>query len=52
MVRNCILEPVAQSVGGALADWRLAVDLDPTDIGARYSSAVLLEREDASTRPS
>jgi cytochrome c-type biogenesis protein CcmH/NrfG len=40
-----MLEPVAQSVGGALADWRLAVELDPTDIGARYSSAVLLDCE-------
>jgi hypothetical protein len=36
---------VVQSVGGALADWRLAVDLDPSDIGARYSSAFLLEPE-------
>jgi tetratricopeptide (TPR) repeat protein len=32
-------------VNGALADWRLALDLDPEDIGALYSSAFLLERE-------
>jgi tetratricopeptide (TPR) repeat protein len=31
---------------GALADWRLALELDPEDIGALYSSAFLLERED------
>jgi tetratricopeptide (TPR) repeat protein len=30
---------------GALADWRLALDLDPEDIGPLYSSAFLLERE-------
>lgn len=30
---------------GALADWRHAVQLDPEDIGAMYSSAFLLERE-------
>jgi tetratricopeptide (TPR) repeat protein len=30
---------------GALADWRLALELDPEDIGALYSSAFLLERE-------
>jgi tetratricopeptide (TPR) repeat protein len=33
-------------VEGALADWRLALELDPEDIGALYSSAFLLERED------
>jgi tetratricopeptide (TPR) repeat protein len=32
-------------VEGALADWRLAVELEPEDIGAVYSSAFLLERE-------
>jgi tetratricopeptide (TPR) repeat protein len=32
-------------VEGALADWRLALRLDPEDIGALYSSAFLLERE-------
>ena len=32
-------------VDGALADWRLALRLDPEDIGALYSSAFLLERE-------
>jgi tetratricopeptide (TPR) repeat protein len=31
--------------GGALADWRLALELEPEDIGALYSSAFLLERE-------
>jgi hypothetical protein len=30
---------------GALADWRLAIELDPEDIGPLYSSAFLLERE-------
>jgi Flp pilus assembly protein TadD len=30
---------------GALADWRLALELDREDIGPRYSSAFLLERE-------
>jgi tetratricopeptide (TPR) repeat protein len=30
---------------GAMADWRLALRLDPEDIGALYSSAFLLERE-------
>jgi tetratricopeptide (TPR) repeat protein len=30
---------------GALADWRRAVELDPEDIGAVYSSAFLLERQ-------
>jgi tetratricopeptide (TPR) repeat protein len=30
---------------GALADWRLALELDADDIGALYSSAFLLERE-------
>jgi tetratricopeptide (TPR) repeat protein len=30
---------------GALADWRLALELDPEDIGPLYSSAFLLERE-------
>jgi tetratricopeptide (TPR) repeat protein len=29
---------------GALADWRRAVELEPEDIGALYSSAFLLER--------
>jgi len=29
---------------GALADWRLALDLEPEDIGALYSTAFLLER--------
>ena len=33
-------------VEGALEDWRLALELDPEDIGALYSSAFLLERED------
>jgi tetratricopeptide (TPR) repeat protein len=32
-------------VEGALADWRLAVELAREDIGALYSSAFLLERE-------
>lgn len=32
-------------VEGALADWRLALELEPEDIGALYSSAFLLERE-------
>jgi tetratricopeptide (TPR) repeat protein len=32
-------------VEGALADWRLALELEPEDIGALYSSALLLERE-------
>jgi tetratricopeptide (TPR) repeat protein len=32
-------------VDGALADWRLALQFDPEDIGALYSSAFLLERE-------
>jgi tetratricopeptide (TPR) repeat protein len=31
---------------GALADWGRALELDPEDIGALYSSAFLLERED------
>jgi tetratricopeptide (TPR) repeat protein len=31
--------------GGALADWREALGLDPDDIGALYSSAFRLERE-------
>jgi tetratricopeptide (TPR) repeat protein len=31
---------------GAHADWRLALQRDPEDIGALYSSAFLLERED------
>ena len=30
---------------GALADWQRALELDPEDIGALYSSAFLLERE-------
>jgi tetratricopeptide (TPR) repeat protein len=30
---------------GALADWARALELDPEDIGALYSSAFLLERE-------
>ena len=30
---------------GALADWRRALELDPEDIGALYSSAFLLEQE-------
>jgi tetratricopeptide (TPR) repeat protein len=30
---------------GALADWANALELDPNDIGALYSSAFLLERE-------
>ena len=30
---------------GALADWRRALELDPEDIGAVYSSAFLLEQE-------
>src|SRR5262249_32655763 len=30
---------------GALSDWRRALELDPDDIGALYSSAFLLERE-------
>jgi tetratricopeptide (TPR) repeat protein len=30
---------------GALADWRRALELEPEDIGPRYSSAFLLERE-------
>lgn len=30
---------------GALADWADALELDPNDIGALYSSAFLLERE-------
>lgn len=32
-------------VEAALADWRRALELDPEDIGALYSSAFLLERE-------
>jgi len=32
-------------VEGALADWRRALELDPEDIGALYSSAFLLERQ-------
>jgi tetratricopeptide (TPR) repeat protein len=32
-------------VEGALADWRRAVELEPDDIGALYSSAFLLERQ-------
>jgi tetratricopeptide (TPR) repeat protein len=32
-------------VEGALADWRRALELQPEDIGALYSSAFLLERE-------
>jgi tetratricopeptide (TPR) repeat protein len=31
---------------GALGDWGRALELDPEDIGALYSSAFLLERED------
>jgi tetratricopeptide (TPR) repeat protein len=31
---------------GALSDWGRALELDPEDIGALYSSAFLLERED------
>jgi tetratricopeptide (TPR) repeat protein len=31
---------------GALSDWRRALELDREDIGALYSSAFLLERED------
>ena len=31
---------------GALSDWARALELDPEDIGALYSSAFLLERED------
>jgi tetratricopeptide (TPR) repeat protein len=30
---------------GALADWRLALERDPEDIGPAYSAASLLERE-------
>jgi Flp pilus assembly protein TadD len=30
---------------GALADWRRALELEPEDIGALYSTAFLLERE-------
>jgi len=30
---------------GALADWRRALELEPEDVGALYSSAFLLERE-------
>jgi tetratricopeptide (TPR) repeat protein len=30
---------------GALADWRRALELEPEDIGAPYSSAFLFERE-------
>jgi tetratricopeptide (TPR) repeat protein len=30
---------------GALADWRRALELEPEDIAALYSSAFLLERE-------
>jgi tetratricopeptide (TPR) repeat protein len=30
---------------GALADWRRALELQPEDVGALYSSAFLLERE-------
>jgi hypothetical protein len=33
---------------GALADWRLAVDLDGADISPLYSTAFLLERLTAS----
>jgi tetratricopeptide (TPR) repeat protein len=33
-------------VEGALSDWGRALELDPEDIGALYSSAFLLERED------
>jgi tetratricopeptide (TPR) repeat protein len=33
-------------VEGALGDWGRALELDPEDIGALYSSAFLLERED------
>jgi tetratricopeptide (TPR) repeat protein len=32
-------------VEGALADWRRALELEPEDIGALYSSAFLFERE-------
>jgi tetratricopeptide (TPR) repeat protein len=32
-------------VEGALGDWRLALELEPEDIGALYSTAFLLERE-------
>jgi tetratricopeptide (TPR) repeat protein len=31
---------------GALADWRRALELEPEDIGALYSSAFLLEQEE------
>jgi len=31
---------------GALSDWGRALELDPDDIGALYSSAFLLEREE------
>src|SRR5262245_39895314 len=34
-----------QDVEGALADWRVALELQPEDIGALYSTAFLLERE-------
>jgi tetratricopeptide (TPR) repeat protein len=30
---------------GALADWQRALELEPEDIGALYSTAFLLERE-------
>jgi tetratricopeptide (TPR) repeat protein len=33
-------------VEGALGDWGRALELDPEDIGALYSSAFLLDRED------
>ena len=33
-------------VEGALSDWGRALELDPEDIGALYSSAFLLERQD------
>jgi tetratricopeptide (TPR) repeat protein len=33
-------------VEGALADWRRALELQPDDIGALYSTAFLLEREE------
>jgi tetratricopeptide (TPR) repeat protein len=39
------LRAAADDAGGALADWRRALDLDPEDLGPLYSSAFLLERE-------
>jgi tetratricopeptide (TPR) repeat protein len=35
----------ARDPEGALTDWKRALELDPEDIGALYSSAFLLERE-------